>query len=78
MLIWLCYEIESASVSENDNESENAFKMSEIESFALVENCILLSKTFLLVFVCQRYDLFDANVQTGEAAIFCCDSGKQT
>lgn len=49
--------------SENDNQSENAWKISEIESY-------LVGLNILLGFVCQRYDLLDANAQTSEVAMF--------
>ena len=49
--------------SENDNQSENAWKISDLESY-------LVGPNILLVFVPQRNDLLDANAQTSEVAMF--------
>ena len=63
----LYYETESASVSENDDKSENAFKINEIESFAYVDQSILLSNTFSAVCKLNDFEfcliLSNANVQ---------------
>ena len=71
---------ESVSVSVNDNQSENAFKMRrKLSSVYLVE------PNFCLVFFCPLYDFefsFSSteahrNAQTGEVAMFDYGNGKQ-